>query len=55
MHSTVRGRQLALEWTDRIKWHELPAAARAELQVLLRELLRRGAQAEEPVEGGDRE
>lgn len=55
MHRTVRGQQLALEWTDRIQWNELPVAARAELQVLLRELLRQGAHAEHPVEGGGSE
>jgi hypothetical protein len=51
MRSTLRTEQLALEWTDRIRWDELPAAARAELQGLLRELLRHGAHAEDRAEG----
>lgn len=55
MRSTLTRRQLALEWTDRIRWDELPVAARAELHVLLRELLRRGADAEDPAEGASGE
>jgi hypothetical protein len=51
MRSKLRSEQLALEWTDRIRWDELPAAARAELQRLLRELLRHGAHAEDLAEG----
>jgi hypothetical protein len=55
MRSTVKSGQLALEWTDRIRWDELPAGARAELQGLLRELLQDGAHDEDRVEGASDE
>ena len=32
--------QLALEWTDGIRWGELPEAVRTELRLVLAELLR---------------
>lgn len=51
MRMTPGGGQLVLEWTDRVRWDELPMAARAELHALLRELLRRGAPAEDLAEG----
>jgi hypothetical protein len=55
MRSRLSRGQLALEWTDRIRWDELPVAARAELHVLLRELLRRIAHADDRAEGASSE
>jgi hypothetical protein len=49
MRSTLSRAQLALEWTDRIRWDELPLAARAELHVLLRALLGRVVHGDDRV------
>ncbi len=50
MGQTERG-QLALEWTDEVRWDEVPAPLRAQLRAVLRDLLRRAARADGDVEG----
>jgi hypothetical protein len=52
MRHTLRRHQLALTWSDGMRWDELPVAVRAELQALLRALLRHADQPEPAVEAG---
>ena len=43
MRETTRRAQLTLEWTDAVRWKELPVGARLEVCGLLRELRRQAA------------
>ena len=44
--------QLALTWTDELRWDEVPAPLRAQLRAVLRDLLRRAARADDGAESG---
>jgi hypothetical protein len=48
----ARRAQLALEWTDEIRWDDVPSALRAQLRAVLRELLQRAARLGPELEGG---
>lgn len=52
MRATTTRPQLALEWTDELRWADLPAVVQAELGEVLRRLLRRVARADAREEGG---
>ena len=52
MRTTILRRQLPLEWTDELRWDELPATVRAELRGMLRRLLEGGAAGDDHGEGG---
>jgi hypothetical protein len=46
--------QLALEWTDELRWDEVPAPLRGEVRAgaVLRDLLRRAARDDSSAESG---
>ena len=56
MRETSGRNQLALRWTDELRWDQLPASLRTELQeVLCTILLRAAAGEDEHGEAGDDE
>ncbi len=44
--------QLALEWTDELRWDDVPAPLRGEVRAVLRDLLRGAARDDGSVESG---
>lgn len=48
----ARRAQLALEWTDELRWDDVPSALRVQLRAVLRELLQRAARLAAEAEGG---
>jgi hypothetical protein len=52
MRATTTRPQLALEWTDELRWADLPPAVQAELGQVLRRLLRGVVRADAHEEGG---
>jgi hypothetical protein len=56
MRETSGRGQLALRWTDELRWDQLPASMRTELREVLRTLLQRAAaNGEGHAEAGDAE
>ena len=55
MRETNDGGQLALPWTDELRWDQLPAAMQTELREVLRALLQRAGTDDGPAETGDDE
>jgi hypothetical protein len=55
MRETSRRGQLALWWTDELRWDQLPASTRAELGKVLRALLQCAATSGGQAEAGDDE
>jgi hypothetical protein len=43
--------QLALGWTDELRWDDVPASLRAQLLAVLGEVLRRAARPDRDAEG----
>jgi len=44
------GAQKALEWTEELRWDDVPAPLRSEVRAVLRELLRRAARGDGSAE-----
>jgi hypothetical protein len=55
MRETRERGQLALRWTDELRWDQLPTSTRAELREILRALLERVATSDGQAEAGDDE
>jgi len=55
MRETSGRGQLALRWSDELRWDQLPASTRAELGEVLRALLQRAATRDGQAEAGDDE
>ena len=56
MRETSGRNQLALRWTDELRWDQLPASLRTELREVLRSILQRAASGkDEHGEAGDDE
>jgi hypothetical protein len=51
MGGTTRA-QLVLEWTDELRWGDVPAPLREQVRAVLLELLRRAARADGGAESG---
>lgn len=55
MRETSGRSQLALRWTDELRWDQLPASMQTELREVLRALLQCAATGAEQAEAGDDE
>lgn len=52
MRETSGRGQLALQWTDELRWDQLPASMQTELREILRALLQRAGTGDGRVEAG---